>query len=208
MLALVVAAIGPSAGGARTPAQKCAVAKARGALKRVRQELRCHQRAYELGTPVDPACLDVAKAKLERAIVRAERGGGCVRTGDGDAIREAVGGCVDDIASRTFVQPASSSECCEFVGQGVCSGWLSPNDCALRNGIMGMPASRCDGGTGRCTLATTTQGPCCEIAFGPDVEGCYGGPNTSTFAAFFVSGTCTENGFQVVAGVCTPHGCE
>lgn len=87
-----------SVAGASDPLARCCSVKLRAAASAERQLLNCHSRAAARGTAVDPACVDAAGDRLERAFARAESGGGCAGTGDAPLIRADLERVVGAIA--------------------------------------------------------------------------------------------------------------
>ena len=100
LLVLVVSARLVHAGA--TPAEKCAVAKNKEAVKKVAAKANCWQKAFRSGAATaDPSCLSAAVSKFDTAIAKAEAKGGCVVTGDASAIESAADTCVSSIVALT-----------------------------------------------------------------------------------------------------------
>src|SRR5262245_14884322 len=105
MLVVLVASAGLIHAGS-TPAQKCAVAKSKAAVKKIAAKAKCWQKAIATGaSTADPTCLTAAETKFNTAIAKAEAKGGCVNIGDASNIESAANICVANIVALTPATP-------------------------------------------------------------------------------------------------------
>lgn len=105
---LFVASVqGPAA--AITPAESCAIAKQKAAVKAFRDKLDCYHRALKKGAPVDETCLTRADARLAGSFAKAEAGGGCQTTGDAAAIEALVDMWLAELLAALPVAPITTT---------------------------------------------------------------------------------------------------
>ena len=171
------------AGG--TPAQKCAAAKSKAASKKIASKLRCYQKASLAGQPVDSACLTAAETKFSTTIPKIEGKGGCLVTGDANAIEGAVDTCVDNIVTLT---PATSTTTTTLFPPCSTGGAACGSTCG--GGGICMPL--CDPSHGTCTLACLNASSAAGACSGTDA-GCAAGSfcsNLLTGCAGCGSGAC------------------
>ena len=100
-----------SAHTAVSPGAKCAAAKQKAAVKKVAAKIKCFQNAAAKSVPVDADCLGAAEEKFDAAVAKANKKGGCVRTGDATAIEAAADTCITDIRNETPTEPPTSPAC-------------------------------------------------------------------------------------------------
>ena len=166
----VLVVLGVSAGflhAGPTPAQKCAVAKSKAAGKKFDAKLKCNQKAILKGQAVEPNCLMAAESKFNTAITKAEAKGGCVATGDANAIEGVVEACVSTVVNVTRAvacQTANMTCHCGNVttGSDLLCGDNSATDCTTLRAaanqdcaINGESPTSCDATP--CTDACTGQ---------------------------------------------------
>lgn len=90
-----------------TPAQACAIAKNKAAVKQVSASAKCWQKAIARGeAAASPDCLAAATGKFVAAIAKADSKDGCLVTGDAGTIGGAADACINGIIDAT---PASST---------------------------------------------------------------------------------------------------
>ena len=82
--------LAPPLAAARTPAQRCAIAKLVATKRYIASTFDCQALAALGGTPVDPTCIAEAAARLDTVFARAENRPGCATTGDAATIRSVV----------------------------------------------------------------------------------------------------------------------
>lgn len=87
--------------GAASPAQKCAAAKNKLAMRHAAARAKCFQNAFLAGTSADSSCLSTADLKFATGITKIESKGGCSRVGDTAALQSAVESCVADVVALT-----------------------------------------------------------------------------------------------------------
>jgi len=150
-----------------TAAQKCAVAKSKAAGKKFAAKLKCNQKAILKGQAVEPNCLTAAESKFNTEIQKAEAKGGCVVTGDANALEGAVDSCVGSIATLTPTVACQAANISCRCGNGTAGstqtcGAPNPEDCATVRTIAsencalnGAPPDSC--ATVPCTDACTGQ---------------------------------------------------
>ncbi len=90
-----------TARGAGTPAAQCAAAKQKAATKAAAAKTKCHSKALVLAVATDPACLQKAELKLQKAFTTADAKGGCAITGDVATVAALVDAFVDDVLGLT-----------------------------------------------------------------------------------------------------------
>jgi hypothetical protein len=193
-----VAAVWVSAAlAAATPAEKCAAAKNKAAVKKLSSKLKCYRKAILAGQNVDAICLTDAETKFDAAMtkIEARAKGGCPLSGDGPTIEQAVDAGVRAIADLT---PQAPLTCCSF-GGGTCSYATSPSNCTSGLGTPGATGSVCDGATGNCISPPAAAGSCCS------------NPNIFTLnarCAATAPATCTSAflGTVVPNAICSPTG--
>ncbi len=78
-----------AAHAALTPAQKCTVAKQKAAGKKAAGKITCHTKV-KLAAAADPACLQKAEDKFDKAFVKAEKPGACQVIGDAASVEGQV----------------------------------------------------------------------------------------------------------------------
>ena len=98
--------------GGATPAQKCAVAKSKAAVKKTAAKAKCYQKSMSTGATVDTDCLNKAELKFNDAIAKAEVKGGCIHTGDAATIEAAVDACVSSLVALTPASDCTPSSSC------------------------------------------------------------------------------------------------
>src|SRR5262249_12318324 len=93
-----------------TPPQKCAAGKNKAAAKKIGAKLKCWQKAFTSGAAnADSVCLSAAETKFNAAISKAEAKGGCVVTGDANAIEGAADTCVNSVVALTPVTTTTTT---------------------------------------------------------------------------------------------------
>ncbi len=109
VLAFLVAGA-PDPSGARTtssPYGACAAAKLNAAAKKAAGKLKCYASAIKAARAVDLACLLKVETKFDAAFVKAEAKGGCVKSGDTDAVERDVDAGVATIVAGEPGSPES-----------------------------------------------------------------------------------------------------
>ena len=202
LAAALLAAMSTGSRAGQTPAQKCSVAKSRAAAKKIEAKLKCQQRAVQVGTAVDPACLTTAETKFNQAIAKAEAPGGCAVSGDGATIEAAVDSCVESIV--TLTPGTSSAGCCSFGPQS--ANVPVPGctmDLALCPNLSGTVVSGVCRNDGTCGTATG-PGACCNFAPGECLvlDTSAGIIQVTQTACSLIGGTFASS------AVCTATGCE
>src|SRR5262249_14011206 len=141
---LLVVSAGVIHAGA-TPAEKCAVAKNKAAVKKVAAKAKCWQKAFASGaSTADSTCLNNAEMKFSTAIAKAEAKGGCaiLITDDASAIESAADTCVNSIVAHT--SPCGEGMMCNR--QCLC-GCPAGSDCTTCAGGFPSPGFVCPSGT-------------------------------------------------------------
>ena len=82
-----------------TPNAVCAQAKLNAAAKKTAGKLKCYASAIKAARAVDVACLLKVEQKFAAAFVKAEAKGGCVKSGDTDAVESDVDAGVSTIVA-------------------------------------------------------------------------------------------------------------
>jgi hypothetical protein len=91
-----------NAHSAPTPAEACAIAKNKAAVKKVAARAKCWQKAIAAGeAAASPDCLAAAETKFAGAIAKAESKDGCLVTGDASEIGSAADSCIDGLVAVT-----------------------------------------------------------------------------------------------------------
>ena len=182
----------------------CTAAKVRAAGKRVFDQAKCHQKAFLVGTAVDPGCLAKAETRFFAALARADLAGPCPGTAvEFDTITAQ---CVESIATCgvTTTTPTTTTTsttaipgvgmCCQ--GSILCTQTDRSDGCAAFGATPGAPGTVCDG-TGACATPPVASGPCCQV----DGRFCLGGPSLNQ------SNCASLNGTFSASATCTPTGC-
>jgi hypothetical protein len=128
-LVVLVASAGLIHAGS-TPAQKCAVAKNKAAVKKIGAKAKCWQKAIATGaSTADPTCLTAAETKFDAAIAKAEAKGGCANVGDASNIEGAADACVADIIALTPATPlcTPNGNACALSNPGACCSQVCCN---------------------------------------------------------------------------------
>src|SRR5262245_23498064 len=94
------------------PAQKCAFAKIKAAVKATKSQANCYKPVFLKNEALDPACLAKASEKLAQAFAKAESGGGCATPNDLAEFQSDVDLCIDAFLTA---QPKS---CGDTAGPG------------------------------------------------------------------------------------------
>jgi hypothetical protein len=215
LLGALLPAVSAGAHPGQTPGQKCSIAKNKAAAKEIAAELKCQQKALEVGA-VDPTCPTAAQTKFNAAIAKAEGAGGCAMTGDGQTIESAVDACVSAIVTLTF-SGASTTSTTTPVATTTTSTTLPSNPvCCATPITQNILFSGCTMAAGQCAFGTMQPGVCrndgtCGTASGPGPccdfsQGCI------VFAASpdLNQGGCENvlSGTFTSSAVCTPTGCQ
>ena len=79
---------------------KCASSKLKASGMKAMAKLLCNAKAATKNIPVDPDCLGKAGANLIKAFAKAEKKGGCVTTGDGTTVEQAVDALVAQVVAQ------------------------------------------------------------------------------------------------------------
>lgn len=79
------------------PAVACARAKQKAAANKFSRDVKCHGTAMKRGEGVDPECLIGASRKFHGTFMKADARGGCVTTGDVDAVESLLETAIEDL---------------------------------------------------------------------------------------------------------------
>ena len=133
MAALLLAAPGAEPAHATSKALNCAFVKQRAAVKKESSLLACQRKALVSQTPIDPACVAAATAKLEDTFRKIEARGGCQPEGDIGIVTRVVDRCSQQL--EQFLQGA-----CTPTG-GLCVEGAPPCCSGLCSGAIGQQAA-------------------------------------------------------------------
>jgi len=137
---------------AADPGAKCAAAKQKAAAKKLSGKVKCHGNAIKKEITVDPACLTKAETKFETSFAKAEAKGGCVTTGDVDAIEALIDDTLAQLldslppsttTTTTTLPPCGISNKCIFVTSTMSTGAMggvagADAQCNARAGAAGL----------------------------------------------------------------------
>lgn len=193
---ILLPSIRATAGLSVPPQSRCAALKYKAAGNYSRAIASCRASKLATGaTLVDPACLEKARTKLDKAFARAERKDDCLATGDqGYAAEEAQSylGTLPPILEGRV-------RCCTLLAADQCTWTRDAAECdEFPGGTLGPPGSFCDGATGACVAPPLEPqaGLCCDgIEVG---NGCAG--NLSASDCSLAGGSNSET------KVCRPNG--
>jgi hypothetical protein len=87
------------------PQTFCGADKLKASGRRLKADLACHGKAAKSGTPVDPACLAKAQARLDSVFTKADTTADCVQTDDADITSFAVGVCLANLLDEVEEPP-------------------------------------------------------------------------------------------------------
>jgi hypothetical protein len=168
-----------------TPAEKCAAAKNKAAVKKIGAKAKCWQKAFLSGAATaDSGCLSAAEMKFSTAISKAEAKGGCAVTGDANTIESAADTCVSSIVALTPTIPCGGSLC---NGQCLCgcpvgddcttcagAGYVCPSGTTCEN-VPDFGATQCVVPPAQCTAAVAAAAPPPACGGGSPSGCCYCG---------------------------------
>lgn len=97
------------ASAARTPGQRCALAKLKAAARRTDAELRCAEKALAAGGTIDAGCMAGSGKAFDAAFRKAEAKGGCAPTADAAIVAALVDGYVNDLTAALPPVPSTST---------------------------------------------------------------------------------------------------
>ena len=105
LIVVVLAAswLAAATASAADPAATCAAAKRKAAAKKAKGKLGCAAKAAAKGLAIDGACLGGVETKFQTAYAKAESKGGCLTTGNANAVETTVDGCVGDVQAALAV---------------------------------------------------------------------------------------------------------
>jgi hypothetical protein len=193
LLALGLVFLGAAPASAQATPSKCNAAKLKATGAYAQAILGCQAKAVQKGASLDRACIEKARAKLEKAFEKGERKGDCGGSAAAPTARDQADGFRIDVGGVLL----PSQICCGELGTGddLC-GWAEDaSTCFKLGGIAGAEGSSCDS-TGACVAGAPSSGPCCDNA-----GACFGGPITpAECTTGFV-----ESGICLAFGECLPH---
>jgi hypothetical protein len=175
---------------------RCQSLKWKAAGVAAKAKAACHASAAKEGVDVDPACLAKSDAKLAKRWSAAEKGGGCVTTGDLAAASGAVDQCSSAIGAVVAPPPPQTTPCCNMGAS--CGQPIDAEGCAtFFLGTPGPAGSVCNAATGACEAPPAGPGRCCMSTL---ASVCIGGPDLD------LSGCVPPSALDFPFAICEPGG--
>jgi hypothetical protein len=160
--ALLWSSMPASAGLTVPPQSRCAALKYKAAGNYSRAIASCRASKLATGaTLIDPACLEKARAKLDKAFARAEKKDDCLATGDRSYAAEEAQSFLGALPSILEARV----RCCTLQAVDQCTWAQDEDECdGFPGGLLGPPGSFCDGATGGCVSPPLEAQPglCCD----------------------------------------------
>jgi hypothetical protein len=115
-------------------ALKCSFHKQRTAMRRAEAVLECQREALRMRAPIDPACVDAAKARFHEVFQMIEQKGGCAIEGDSPIVEEIVDRFTDLLETQLQGACTDQGELCGGGAAPCCTGLVC-------KGRIGQPAA-------------------------------------------------------------------